>query len=221
MALNQFFNNYTNNTNERQLYENLTIEMIQTFGHNFLYLPKTVSNKDNLYHEDKVPVYTSVHELEFYVKSMDNFEGDGTFFANMGLEIRNQMTLVVAQKRWIEEVGAVIEKPRPYEDDLLFWRQTNRFYRISLVDHEDVFYQFGALRTYTIKCEFLEYSGQRIETGDAFLDSYFDGIDTSEAETLEELEVMDPFAKNKYIQEEAEEILNFDERDPFSENGNW
>lgn len=221
MATNPFFNNYTNNQNEKDLFEGLTIEMIKMYGFDAYYLPRTVNAKDELYHEDRLSSYDSAHELEFYLKSVDNFEGDGDFFSNLGLEIRDQMVLACAIKRWKEEVGEVLDRLRPYEDDLLYLPFTKRFYRISFVDHEDVFYQNGSLRTYMLRCELIEYSGQRIQTGIAELDTYFESVDTTEATTIEELADKDPFAKNEVLQDLADEVMNFDVLDPFAENGRF
>ena len=42
------------------------------------------------------------------------------------------------------------------------------------VEHEAIFYQMGNLQTYDLRCELLEYSGEVFNTGQEFIDTYFE-----------------------------------------------
>jgi hypothetical protein len=85
------------------------------------------------------------------------------------------------------------------------------------VEHESVFYQSGALQVFDLKCELFEYSNERFETGVVEIDEFFDPIETTSIDTLQGLLAADPIAKNIYFEEEADDIIDFSEIDPFSE----
>lgn len=42
------------------------------------------------------------------------------------------------------------------------------------VEHESIFYQMGSLQVYDLRCELFEYSNERFETGQDFIDDYFE-----------------------------------------------
>ena len=90
------------------------------------------------------------------------------------------------------------------------------------VEHESVFYQSGALQVYDLRCELMEYSNERIETGYEHIDKiYRDHVSTvggtANVNTLEALSNTDPIADNFFFEKEADDIIDFSEMDPFSE----
>ena len=93
-------------------------------------------------------------------------------------------------------------------------------YRITYVEHESVFYQAGKLQVYDIKCELMEYSGERFDTGRPEIDDYFSDVDITETnvQTLEDVSNNDVIAQNYTFEQEADDIIDFSEIDPFSEN---
>ena len=93
-------------------------------------------------------------------------------------------------------------------------------YRVTYVEHESVFYQAGSLQVYDIKCELMEYSNERFDTGRYEIDHYFDDVasTTDYVETLEDVANNDTFSQNFDFEQEADDILDFSEIDPFSEN---
>jgi hypothetical protein len=64
----------------------------------------------------------------------------------------------------------------------------------------------------------MEYSGERFETGVENIDTFFDGIDPTTPTTLTALANTDPIAQNTFFETEGDDILDFSEIDPFSEN---
>lgn len=98
-------------------------------------------------------------------------------------------------------------------------------FEIKFVEHESVFYQSGALQVYDMRCELIEYSGQRFSTGHPNIDNYFDDIDTTVTTTLQGLsntdaQGYDTLADNYNFETEGDNILDFSESDPFTENIN-
>jgi hypothetical protein len=85
------------------------------------------------------------------------------------------------------------------------------------VEHESVFYAHGQLYVFDLQCELFEYSNERFETGREDVDTYYDDIKTESVGTLQELNDIDPIAKNIFFEDEADDILDLSEIDPFTE----
>ena len=102
MATNHYFNHYGTNTPEQKLVESLLIESIKSFGIDVHYMPRTQVNTDSIYGEDRISKFEDARMVEVYIKSIDGFEGDGTFVSNFGLEVRDQITFTISRRRFID-----------------------------------------------------------------------------------------------------------------------
>lgn len=227
---------------EQNLLENLIIESIKIYGQDMYYVPRTLNNKDKIYGEDDISTYNSATLVEFYIKNVEGFGGDGNFMSKFGLEIRDQVTFVIAKRVFEEEVdqnGALI---RPREGDLVYFPLNRKLFQIKYVDNKPIYYPLGALQTYELTCELFEYSGEQFNTGIPDIDDIQDklslnifdyGVLTQDNFVLAtedgdymvletyQVEEIDPFSDNDSIQTEADGFLDFTERDPFSENGTY
>lgn len=135
-----------------------------------------------------------------------------------------------------------ITSNRPLEGDLVYFPVTNKIFEIKFVEHEQVFYQTGALQTYDLRCEVFEYSSERLDTGVASIDSIEDvfTLDVLTNEFLLEdgnkliveggtesilleynLDIIDSGANNNLYQEQAGNIIDFSERNPFTASDRW
>jgi len=231
MATNVFFRNY-DNFNEQQLIDDLVIESIRMYGVDVIYIKRSLGAVDNVFNEDDLPIYDETFEFEAYVKNVDGFEGEGDFLSKFGLQIRDQVTFTVANRTFerfvTREEASLI---RPLEGDLIYFPLSQKMYEIKFVEHESVFYQSGALQVQDMRCELIEYSGQRFQTGREPIDTYFDSINTTDTTTLADLantagnvfgetDGVDNLSRNYTFETEGDNILDFSETDPFSENIN-
>ena len=172
MATNQYFNLHGTNTPEQRLIENLNIEAIKTFGIDVHYCPRTLNDEDTLMGEDNTASYNSAHTIEMYIKSVDGFEGDGDFISKFGLQIKDQVTFTVANRRWAElNVQGDGRADAPHEGDLIYFPTTSALFQILFVEDEAIFYQTGALQTYDMLCEMFIYSDQKLDTGIEVIDA--------------------------------------------------
>ena len=220
MATSVYFRNY-DNFNEQNLIDDLVIESIKIYGLDVTYISGEFNNRDDVFNEDDMPLYDEKYEFEVYVKNVDGFEGEGDFLSKFGLEIRDQVTFTVAVRTFERHVTRSNgNKVRPRENDIIWMPLNKKMYRITYVEHESVFYQTGALQVYDIKCELMEFSNERFETGIYDIDHYFDDVSTlsTDVSTLEDLEETDPLAQNLVFEGEADDIIDFSEIDPFSES---
>jgi len=220
MATNSYFRNY-DNFNEQNLIDDLVIESIRIYGLDIKYLSGVFNNVDKIFNEDDTPLYNEMYGFEVYVKNVDGFEGEGDFLSKFGLQIRDQVTFTVAIRTFERHVTRVNQtKVRPRENDIIWLPLNQKMYRITYVEHESVFYQSGSLQVYDVKCELMEYSNERFETGRYDIDHYFDNVSTTSTfvTTLENLANTDPIAQNFEFEKLADDILDFSDVDPFSEN---
>ena len=101
--LNSYFNNFAY-AREQDLLEDLILESIKIYGHEVKYLPRTRVATDHLFGEDPLSKFDESINVEMYVKSVEGFEGDGQFLSKFGLEIRDQVVLTVARKRFDQAI---------------------------------------------------------------------------------------------------------------------
>lgn len=235
---NPYFNNF-NHEGEQRLIENLIIESINIYGHDIYYIPRSLMNKDDIYGEDTVSEYNNAYSIPMYIKSYDNYQGDGQFLSKFNLEIRDQTIFSIAQRVFHDDVAALEGIERPQEGDLIYSKMLKRLFVVQYVDHKPIFYQMGALQLYDLTCEVFEYSNEKIRTGIAEIDNletkYSFDIEEQGLLTNDDYELvdnkgfgfilgefdydeqlLDVYADNEEFTEEAEDIVDWDERDPFS-----
>lgn len=217
MATNPFFSNY-DYFNEQQLIDDLVIESIQIYGVDTYYVTRTLTSVDQILNEDRLSIFDAAYNMEVYVKSVDGFQGEGDFLSKFGLQIRDQATFSLAY-RTFERFATRLDPNliRPKEGDLIYMPMNKKFFKITFVEHESVFYQSGSLQVYELKCELFEYSNERFATGIELIDTAYDQYKTSDVNNIEQMFEVDPIAKNIFYEEKGNDIIDFSELDPFSE----
>ena len=164
MSTNRYFN-FRNYTPEQNLAEDLIIECIQIYGEDIAYLPRKKQNTDLLFGEDVLSKFDDHFEIEMYIQSAEGFEGDGNIFRKFGIDIKDQVTLVVSRNRFIESVEGDMDPPRPKEGDLIYFPLNDALFEIKFVKDESIFYPLGALQVFEIQAEQFVYSNEEFNTG--------------------------------------------------------
>lgn len=130
---------------------------------------------------------------------------------------------------------------RPMEGDLLYFPMANSIFEIKFIEHEQPFYQFGALYTYDVQCNRFEYSSENIDTGITEIDR----VEEDNSVALDNHEIVlvsgdrismqngrgfivqagyrisqvDTIANNEFfVAESTSGLLDWSEDNPFSEN---
>jgi hypothetical protein len=169
MATNLYFNNY-NDTAEQRLIEDVMIETIKINGVDCYYIPNiNEAARDLIYGEDPLKKFTAAYPLELYVTNVDGYEGEREFFSKFGLEIRNNMSVIISKRsfaRWVPQDRYV----RPREGDLIyvpFLSQRGEMYEIKYVNYSESFYVLGNKYPYFYKLELekFKYSQETIAVG--------------------------------------------------------
>ena len=177
MATNLYFNNYPANqiTSEQLLVEDLVIEALGIYGMDVFYLPRTSRDSvDLLYGEDTLKTYVSASSIEMYLENVTGMQGEGDFISKFGLEIRDEITLLVSRRRF----SSTVNQQRPFEGDLIYVPLLRNFFEITFVEHENdqaMFYTLGRGRggnvyVYALKLKQFVFSNEIIETGISEID---------------------------------------------------
>ena len=103
MPRNVYFSHGT--TAEKRLYEDITIESLKIYGHDVYYIPRTIVNTNAIFDEDALSKFGSSYMIEAYVENIDGFAGDGDLLSKFGVEIRDQMNLIISARRWEDLIG--------------------------------------------------------------------------------------------------------------------
>ena len=166
---------------EQWLYEDLLIEAIQIRGHEVMYLPRTLVNEDDLFGEDTLSKFNDAYSIEMWLENNEGFDGDKEILTRFGLEVRNEVTFVIARRRWEDTIALdanLIVNTRPNEGDLIWHPTIKQMYEISFVDHDDPFYEIKNLPVYKLYCRTYEYSQERFDTDITDIDTIEDDKST-------------------------------------------
>tara|TARA_B100001996_G_scaffold175517_1_gene134023 strand:+ start:986 stop:1792 length:807 start_codon:yes stop_codon:yes gene_type:complete len=180
MPTNVYFDHGT--TSEQRLYEDLIIEQLKIYGQDVYYLPRTVVNEDSVLGEDTSSKFTDAYAIEMYVENTDGFAGEQEIIRKFGLELRDDITLVVSKTRWLQTTeidNNLIEDSRPNEGDLVWFPRVNAFFEIQFVEHEAPFYQVHDLPTFKLRCTKWEYSSEEVSVGHTEIDAVEDNLSTN------------------------------------------
>ena len=172
MATNVYFNPFPLNqiTSEQLLVEDLLIEALKIYGMDVYYLPRSSGDVvDYIYGEDSNKQYTAAYPIELYLENVTGMDGEGDFISKFGLEIRDEITLLVSRRRF----AATVPQKRPHEGDLIYVPLVQNFFEISFVEHENdqaMFYTLGRGRganvyVYALKLKQFVFSNELVSTG--------------------------------------------------------
>jgi hypothetical protein len=178
MATNQFFNPFPQGqiTSEQLLVEDLVIEAMKIYGMDVFYLPRSSRDQvDYLFGEDTLKQYISAFPIEMYLENVTGMDGEGDFISKFGLEIRDEVSLLVSRRRF----AATVAQNRPNEGDLIYIPLVENFFEITFVEHENdqaMFYTLGRGRggnvyVYALKLKQFVFSNEVVETGIAEIDN--------------------------------------------------
>lgn len=236
MTVNPFFE-FQDVTSEQDLWDDLTVESIQMFGEDVLYIPRHLVNFDKLLGSDDSSRFETAYTIEMRTKNVLGFSGDKEFYSQFGHQIRDELVLTVSRRRWMTEVGSLEDKTTPDEGDLIWHNRYHKLFVIKYVDPRESFYSLGKLYTWELTCEVFEYSGEDIDTGvndvDVFeqispndyhwaLTDENGNVLTDENDNIlvvdqYDLDAIDPGTVTEYVPDELKTVANYNIKpvDPF------
>ena len=114
MASNIYFQNFLADQN---LLNEINREVIQQAGIDVMYLPRTLVKEDAVMNEDVLAQFTQAYQITAYIKSSDNFGGPDDAISKFGLDIRDELILVVHA----ETFKFSTDLTKPLEGDLIYF----------------------------------------------------------------------------------------------------
>ena len=178
MATNPYINKFSQQ-NEQSIIEELIIETIKMNGIDVYYLPRKHGNLNQILGEDGSSYFDEAIPMEMYVETYDAFQGQGDFFDKFGLQVEDQLTLVVAKRVfWDNYVDWFGRKPPsgdliyiPIEDPGYTKKKIGHIFEVKFLDDKANFYQLGTQFTFKIFCEKFQFSNETFSTGYPLIDS--------------------------------------------------
>lgn len=179
MSTNFYFNNFPQHqiTSEQLLVEDLAIEAMQIYGMDVFYLARSSRDNDGvdyLYGEDTLKQYRNAYAIEMYLENVSGMDGEGDFISKFGLEVRDEISLLVSRRRF----QTTVPLSRVREGDIIYLPLLNAFFEITFVEHENdqaMYYTLGRGRAanvylYALKLKKFVFSEEIIDTGIAEID---------------------------------------------------
>lgn len=238
MTLNTFFQNFSFH-GEQDLLQNLGTEMIQRYGVEVYYLPRSHVNIDRVFLEDSLSEFTQAVAIELYIKTFQGWQGEGDLMAKFGISMADQITFSMMRHRWNEEFTIYQQNLiRPLEGDFIYLPLTKALFEVKFVEHESNFYQTGLLTYYDIKCERVNYSSEKIDTGIREIDNIASKFSNSaddyflldeDGESLQagdgsdfvqgqfEMDNVDTTTQNSVFSAEGRNFIDFSRKNPLGE----
>tara|TARA_R110000824_G_scaffold15830_8_gene66377 strand:- start:3155 stop:3844 length:690 start_codon:yes stop_codon:yes gene_type:complete len=214
---------------EQDLIESLTAETIRAMGRDVYYIPRTLNTQDHIFGEDAGASFDAAYLIEMYHEGATSFGGEGDIIGKFGIDVKDRASFRVAIKTFTDLVtkrnGDVC---RPNEGDLIYYPLSGTLFEITFVEHESPLYQLGRLYSWVLFVETFAYNNEDFTTGVCEIDECFEGLrkscdspaDPNEPKTCIQINPeMDgaEMGDNVDIEEEAEDIIDFSDIDPFSE----
>lgn len=171
MPTNVFFNHAVDT--EQMLMEDLVVESLRMYGHEIFYLPREVTEQEDIFLEDVRSTFGDSYSIEAYIENTEGFEGEGDLFSKFGVEIRDQATFIISLRSWERFISLdenLATSWRPNEGDLIYFPLSGSMFEIKFVEHENPFYQLGKLFVFKCQCELYEYNQDDFDTGIAGID---------------------------------------------------
>jgi len=145
-------------------------------GTDVYYLPNDNDQaRDLLYGEDPVKKFKAAFAIEIYPSNVTEYSGEKEFFSKFGLEIRNQVSVIMSKRSFSHRVPQDTFT-RPREGDLIyipFLNGTGELYEIKFTNQTKDFFMLGRKVPYfyELELEKFKYSQEFIQTGDTEVDS--------------------------------------------------
>ena len=163
---------------EKNLYEDLIIEQLKIYGQDTYYLPREEITRDSVL-GNTTDKFTDAYAIEMYVEDVNGFAGQGDLVGKFGLEVRDELTLVVARRTFeilVDNTSNTLSINRPREGDIIWLERFKKFFQIDFVEDEDPMYQINDLPIFKLKCSMWEFASESVETGVTDIDDRLDSV---------------------------------------------
>jgi len=198
---NPYFNFFSqNNTNEFNLFNNLSSEIINIYGIDCYYMPRNKRKDDMLFGDAIGSYFTGDNSfmISMYLENPLDFEND-EMFSKFGIQTTNNVNFIVNMSDIHQAIG-----DRPFTGDLIYVPNFNRVFSVSKAEEKYTLYMTGRLMNYKIVCNLLELS-----------DETFEDTPFSELDSLNAMTSISPTYSDNISATTATLYIDFGETRPF------
>jgi len=193
-------------TSEQNLLQQIANEAIQMAGADFVYIPRNLVKLDDLFHEDTLSSFTKNYTIEMLIENYDAFFGIGPQITNFGFQLNYQLRLICSREKFNQYIGLTV----PVEGDLIYYPTSNSLFEIKFIEDKNPLYPLGSRQYFVLACETFKYSNEDLDVGQVDVDSIGKDYHNDGATGIG-----DPFAKNKQIEDIADNTQDWTENNPF------
>ena len=172
MALNPFF--LQGSKGEQNLLKDLAKEHIQMHGIEFMYMPRSLVNKNDVMREITQSKFEKSFPLEGYISSYEGFDSGYNLLTKFGVRSTAEMKIVISIERYDQGIAPLLSQERPLEGDLMYFPLRDILFEIKYVNDIENFYQLRDRYTYELTCEPFEFEDEIIDTGITAVDDDFE-----------------------------------------------
>lgn len=168
MPTNPYYNNFPSiKSNQQRLFERLLAESIRNYGMDLFYMPReNFDESDFIFGENVKSRFERAYQMEMYLLNTRGWTGDGDYFSKFGLEIRENLSLVLMKTTFEKYVPTTIAI-RPREGDIIYIPVVNKIVEIKFVEEEVTHFSFGHKfpYMYQLECETFRFGNEDLDTG--------------------------------------------------------
>ena len=168
MPTNVYFNHAVQT--EQHLYEDLVVESLRFYGHDVLYLPRTIVEEDSILNDDVQSTFGDAYSVEMYLENVEGFEGEGDLVSKFGVQIQEEATFILSLRTWERFISLdsnLATSLRPNEGDLIYFPLTGSMFEINFVEDQDPFFQMSKMFVFKMRCSLFSYGGEDFDIGTA------------------------------------------------------
>lgn len=158
--LNPYLNVHST-TQEQNLVQELTDELIQMFGVDVQYSMRDMVTRDNILGESASSEFNNWIKIEMMPEDLNGFNGDGDLFGKFGLEVNDSCTLVVSVQRFREE-AVQLKLERPREGDIVLDPITKSLWEVKRVKQDREYFKLGRNYVYRLECELFIFGHEQL-----------------------------------------------------------
>lgn len=182
MSTSPYFNN-TSHPGQQKLTEDLIVEAIQLRGVNAHYVPRETIDDIAMFNEAEKNKFAVAKDIELYVESITNFNGQGDLFAKFGgFTFEDRATLVYSSKRFKEEMVGLRTEPKP--GDLIYIDFADVLFEVQKRLEDEDWKQWGRNYVYRLEVSKYKYGHEEFDTG---IDGIDDVVGSYEFEELDDM----------------------------------
>lgn len=210
MPVNPFFQSGLGigSKSERNLLQSLVNEAIQIAGADFVYIPRELVNKDDIFHEDTVSRFKDTYTIEMYIENYQEAEGEGEMLSKFGFSAGFQLRLTCSVEKF-DLLDLPNNRKIPVEGDLIYYPTTNQLYEVRWVNDTNTIYPLAGRQTFQLYVELFRASHETISTTNDNIN------DAARYTPPNDSVISDPFGKNTTIESKENSVLDKTEKPPF------